>query len=237
MSKTYTKPTLRLLAEAAKTGATIASVAESLGLGVDHVRLRLRNLRVSLPAGRRPRPPLLAPFTAESLALAYRRFVAGDGLRQVAADFGVECSLMRRRFEANGYPVLGPAEAKLRRSAGVTRALTILGAEDVERAKVLNDAGYTSAQIGEALGVAGSTVYYSMRRRGMTPVRQWKKGTRYRQKLSDETYKAFWMRWQLGEYPEEMCKEVGLPGVTLRAAWKRLGLPSRSRRLPRRVAQ
>lgn len=234
MRKVYTKPTLRLLAEAAKAGATTASVAGALGLGLGHVRLRLRNLRISLPDGRIPRAPLLAPFTAESLALAYRRFIAGDGLRQIAEDFGVECSLMRRRFEANGHPALGPAEAQLRRSAGAARALTVLSTEDVERAKVLNDAGYTASQIGKALGVEGSTVYYQMRKRGMTPTRQWKKGTRYRQKLSDEAYKAFWMRWQLGEYPEEMCKEVGLPGVTLRAAWKRLGLPSRSQRLPRR---
>lgn len=226
MRKT-SEPTLRLLAAAAEPEATYKSVAEKLGRGFKYIRGTLRRMGIELedePA--RPRFAL-APFTLEQLAEIHRRHHAGEGIRELANEFGVDVSLLRRRLANHGFSGMSREAAQSRRSAGCARALTVMSKPLVERAAALNAAGFNSKQIAAAMNLPHADIIYrSMRRHGIEPktyVGPHHAG--WQRKLSDEQVKAAYLRFAAGERVKDIAASLGVSHCTIYWRFNDLGLP------------
>jgi len=241
------EPTLRLLAAAAEpeatpkhyraVRATYKSVAEKLGRGFKYIRGTLRRMGIELedePA--RPRFALapftleqlaLAPFTLEQLTEIHRRHHAGEGIRELANEFGVDVSLLRRRLANHGFSGMSREAAQSRRSAGCARALTVMSKPLVERAAALNAAGFNSKQIASTLNLPHADIIYrSMRRHGIEPKTY--VGPRHagwQRKLSDEQVKAAYLRFAAGERVKDIAASLGVSHCTIYWRFNDLGLP------------
>jgi len=221
------EPTLRLLAAAAEPEATYKSVAEKLGRGFKYIRGTLRRMGIELedePA--RPRFAL-APFTLEQLTEIHRRHHAGEGIRELANEFGVDVSLLRRRLANHGFSGMPKEAAQARRSAGCARALTVMSKPLVERAAALNAAGFNSKQIAATLNLPhANIVYRSMRRHGIEPKTY--VGPRHagwQRKLNDEQVKAAYLRFAAGERVKDIAASLGVSHCTIYWRFNDLGLP------------
>jgi IS30 family transposase len=170
----------------------------------------------------------LAPFTLEQLAEIHRRHHAGEGIRELANEFGVDVSLLRRRLANHGFSGMSREAAQSRRSAGCARALTVMSKPLVERAAALNAAGFNSKQIAATLNLPHADIIYrSMRRHGIEPKTY--VGPRHafgwQRKLSDEQVKAAYLRFAAGERVKDIAASLGVSHCTIYWRFNDLGLP------------
>ena len=167
-----------------------------------------------------PKHGTLEPYAAGTWMAMHQRVHQGETCRAVAKEFGVDNSLMRRRWDTLGLPKMDKDEAQRRRSAGCAKAL-LTDAEIIDKGVELNRAGLNLTQAAAVIGVNKSTLSRRMVQRCcpliIRPFRRFK--------LSDAQIAEAYALYRGGVTVKELAVKYSTCRATFYHRWLKMDLP------------
>ena len=172
-----------------------------------------------------PKHGTLEPYAAGTWMAMHQRVHQGETCRAVAKEFGVDNSLMRRRWDTLGLPKMDKDEAQRRRSAGCAKAL-LTDAEIIDKGVELHQRGLPIRLAARVAGVSRWTLRTHMEKRGVVLRPAWKR----RLKISDEQIREAYALWMGGAETTELAQKYSVSQATFYSRWLKMGLPPRQQR-------